>query len=123
MCHPELWLNFNDRDIQDASGYQMPVGNNGNVVNVSNAGRFDGTGTLTVWQYSNQDLGTELTVNLRFYEFEGGVSEEQVTAYLGQLIRFGHLSHKQGVITQGNPESPNQNIVTYELDIPGTDLM
>ena len=80
VCHPELWLNFNDRDIQDASGYQMPVGNNGNVVNVSNAGRFDGTGTLTVWQYSNQDLGTELTVNLRFYEFEGGVSEEQVTA-------------------------------------------
>ena len=55
------------------------MGNNGNVRNVSNAGRFDGTGTLTVWQYSNQDLGTELTINLRFYEFKGGQSEEQVS--------------------------------------------
>ena len=79
VCHPELWLNFNDAKMQDSSGYGIAVGNNGNVRNVSNAGRFDGTGTLTVWQYSNQDLGTELTINLRFYEFKGGQSEEQVS--------------------------------------------
>ena len=79
MCHPELWLNFNDRDLQDSSGYQIAVGSNGNVQNVSNAGRFDGTGTLTVWQYSNQDLGTEITINLRFYEYMSKeASDEQV---------------------------------------------
>lgn len=77
-CQPELWINFNGREIEDSAGYQISVGNNGNVVNVSNAGRFDGTGTLTVWQYANQDLGTGLTVSLRFYEFPGGVSDEQV---------------------------------------------
>lgn len=79
MCHPELWLNFNDRDLQDSSGYQIAVGSNGNVQNVSNAGRFDGTGTLTVWQYSNQDLGTEITINLRFYEYMSKeASDEQI---------------------------------------------
>lgn len=77
-CQPELWINFNGREIEDSAGYRISIGNNGNVVNVSNAGRFDGTGTLTVWQYANQDLGTQLTVNLRFYEFPGGVSDEQV---------------------------------------------
>ncbi|KAH3891475.1 shell matrix protein-like [Dreissena polymorpha] len=77
-CQPELWINFNGKEIEDSAGYQISIGNNGNVVNVSNAGRFDGTGTLTVWQYANQDLGTQLTVNLRFYEFPGGVSDEQV---------------------------------------------
>lgn len=77
-CQPELWINFNGREIEDSAGYQISIGNNGNVVNVSNAGRFDGTGTLTVWQYANQDLGTQLSVNLRFYEFPGGVSDEQV---------------------------------------------
>ena len=77
-CHPELWINFNGQNIEDSGGFQISVGNNGNVVNVSNAGRFDGTGTLTVWQYANQDLGTKLTINLRFYEFPGGVADEQV---------------------------------------------
>lgn len=77
-CQPELWINFNGQEIEDSAGYQISIGNNGNVVNVSNAGRFDGTGTLTVWQYANQDLGTQLTVNLRFYEFPGGVSDEQI---------------------------------------------
>lgn len=77
-CEPELWINFNGREIEDSAGYQISIGNNGNVVNVSNAGRFDGTGTLTVWQYANQDLSTQLTINLRFYEFPGGASDEQV---------------------------------------------
>lgn len=77
-CQPELWINFNGREIEDSAGYQISVGNNGNVVNVSNAGRFDGTGTLTVWQFANQDLGTQLEISLRFYEFPGGIADEQV---------------------------------------------
>ena len=85
-CQPELWINFNGREIEDSAGYQISIGNNGNVVNVSNAGRFDGTGTLTVWQYAGQDLGKQITVNLRFYEFPGGVSMEQVSVFIGQLV-------------------------------------
>ncbi|KAL3856171.1 hypothetical protein ACJMK2_010954 [Sinanodonta woodiana] len=78
MCRPELWLNFDEKIIKDEAGSSIPIGNNGNVISASNAGRFDGTGTLTIWRYANVDMGTTLSINLRFYDFPGGVSDEQV---------------------------------------------
>ena len=76
-CRPEIYLDFDSKPILDLGGTHIPIGNNGRVDSVANAGRFDGTGQLTVWLYSNIDIGHKLTISLRFYDFPGG-SDEQV---------------------------------------------
>ncbi|KAL5016075.1 hypothetical protein ScPMuIL_005664 [Solemya velum] len=79
QCRPEFYLDFDSNDIRDRAGSNIPIGNNGDkkITSVSRAGRFDGSGILTVWRYSNTDFGRELTINFRFYDFPGG-DEEQV---------------------------------------------
>lgn len=76
-CRPEVFLDFDRKPILDQGGTRIPIGNNGRVDSVANAGRFDGTGQLTVWMYSNIDFGQKLKISLRFYDFPGG-SDEQV---------------------------------------------
>ncbi|CAG2185680.1 unnamed protein product [Mytilus edulis] len=75
-CRPEIYLDFDSKPIIDNGGTNIPIGNNGHVDSVANAGRFNGIGQLTIWMYSNIDFGQKLTISLRFYDFPGGPDEQ-----------------------------------------------
>ncbi|XP_033747646.1 shell matrix protein-like [Pecten maximus] len=105
-CRAELYVPFDVMPIADGAGTSIPIGNNGNVDSVANAGRFDGSGRLTIWMYSNMDFGELLTINLRFYDFPGGQEEQVLVSNcfdkeLGS-IEIATRPRKKEVVFRGN---------------------
>lgn len=101
-----MYVPFDLMPIEDMAGTNIPIGNNGNVDSVANAGRFDGSGRLTIWMYSNMDFGDKLTINLRFYDFPGGAEEQVLVSNcfdkeLGSIEIATHPRNKE-VIFRGN---------------------
>jgi hypothetical protein len=77
VCRPSLVLNFNSTPIRDISNMEVYVSNEG-VDSVVSAGQFNKQGRIHIPMFSW--IGHRMTITLRFFEWDGGDTEQTLMA-------------------------------------------